>query len=132
ADALAADPCYAPAHNNVGNLYKDRGDLPSAADSYRRAITAQPDFARAHFNLSDVITYTPDCDDFFRLRDQADRLETLSPQQARYIHFAMGKALNDVGAVDESFAHILAGNAIVRRLTNYEEAAALGQLENAA
>ncbi len=130
-EALAVDPDYAPAHNNLGNIHKERGHSPAAADAFRRAISCTPDFARAHFNLSDVITFTPGSADLQRLEDQAHRLETLAPEQARYIHFAMGKALADLGDVNESFRHFLAGNAVVRRMIHYDEPATLKQMRAA-
>jgi tetratricopeptide (TPR) repeat protein len=132
-ETLRQDPTYAAAYNNLGNVYKDVGDFTRAAAAYRRALDYQPDFARAIFNLTDVKTFTDRNDpDFARLATQAVRLKDLPAAQARYIHFAMGKALDDIGAADESFAHVMAGNAVVRSLTNYDEAAALGQVEGAA
>ncbi len=131
ARALAVDPDYAPAHNNLGNIFKERGQQERAADAFRRAIAGVPDFARAHFNLADVITFTPGSGDLARLRAQADLASALAPEQARYIHFAMGKALADIGEVDASFGHYLAGNAVMRRMISYDEAAALKQMRDA-
>ncbi|MGE3333471.1 MAG: sulfotransferase [Rhodospirillaceae bacterium] len=131
AQALAIDHNYAPAHNNLGNCYKERGAQSRAAEAYRRAIACTPDFARAHFNLADVVTFTPDSADLERLRVQAGRIAALAPEQARYIHFAMGKALADIGEPDAGFRHYLAGNAVVRRMIGYDEAAALRQMYDA-
>ncbi len=130
--ALAHDPTYAPAHGNLGNIHKERGDAAQAAAAYRRAIDAAPDFARAHFNLADVLTFTPDSADLQRLKIQAERLTHLAPEQARYIHFAIGKVLDDLGDTDAGFQHILQGNAIVRGMSAYDEAAAMQQMRDAA
>lgn len=131
AKTLAIDPGYAPAHNNLGNIFKERGLQTKAAEAFRRAIACVPDFARAHFNLADVVTFTPDSHDLARLRVQAGRVAALAPEQARYIHFAMGKALADLGEPDASFRHYLAGNAVMRRMIHYDEAAALKQMQEA-
>ncbi len=129
--ALAIDPHYAPALNNLGNIFKERGRQERAADAFRRAIACVPDFARAHFNLADVVTFTRGSTDLERLRAQADLIAGLAPEQARYIHFAMGKALADLGEADAGFRHTLAGNAVVRRMIRYDEAAALKEMRDA-
>ena len=40
-----------------------------------------------------------------------------------YIHFALGKALEDVGDYPRAFEHLLQGNALKRREVNYNETA---------
>lgn len=129
--ALTHTSDYAPAHNNLGNIYKERGENARAAAAYRRAIVAIPDFARAHFNLSDVVTFTRDGEDLQRLDALAARVSGLPPEQARYIHYAMGKALDDVGETDAAFQSYAAGAAIVRGLLPYDEHAALKQMLDA-
>jgi protein O-mannosyl-transferase len=44
------------AYNNLGNIYKDQGDIDTAADYYRRALSAYPDYSLAHLNLCFVLT----------------------------------------------------------------------------
>ena len=39
-----------------------------------------------------------------------------------YIHFALGKALEDVGDYHRAFEHLLTGNALKRREIDYDEA----------
>ncbi len=129
--ALAHDPRYAAAYNNMGNLHKDLGALTLAADAYRKAIELQPDYARAHFNLADVKTFKTRDEDFAAVAAQLDRTG-LAPAQARYLHFAMGKALDDIGAHDEAFAHIRDGNTLTRTSVPYDECGTLGYLEDMA
>lgn len=129
--ALAHDPVYAAAYNNLGNLYKDIGDLDRAAVAYRKALSIQPDFARVHFNLADIKTFRARDDDFRALEKELARPKS-SPVQARYLHFAMGKALEDLGAFEEAFAHFRTGNAIKRASVSYEEGKILGYLRDMA
>ena len=44
------------AYNNLGNIYKDEGDIDTAADYYRQALSAYPDYALGHLNLCSVLT----------------------------------------------------------------------------
>jgi serine/threonine-protein kinase len=49
--AIACDPKYAKAHNNLGNALHARKDLPGAITAYRTAIACDPKYAKAHYNL---------------------------------------------------------------------------------
>ena len=46
----------------------------------------------------------------------------LPPGKMLYIHFALGKALEDVGDYPRAFQHLLQGNALTRREIHYDEA----------
>jgi len=49
--ALAIDPDYAPALNQLGMLLRRNGKFLEAESSYLKAVTASPDYALAHYNL---------------------------------------------------------------------------------
>ncbi len=49
---LELDPTRVEVHVNLGNLYRDEGDLEKAIDSYEHAIRVRPSFVIAHYNLS--------------------------------------------------------------------------------
>ena len=53
--ALACNPDFADAHNNIGIVHLDLGQLENAAKSYKAAIKIKPDFAEAHYNLGVVL-----------------------------------------------------------------------------
>ena len=42
----------AEAHNNLGNVLRELGQLDDAVTSLRKAIEIRPDFAEAHGNLA--------------------------------------------------------------------------------
>ena len=37
-------------HNNLGNVYRELGELDAALKSYKKAIAIKPDFVEAFFN----------------------------------------------------------------------------------
>lgn len=131
AQALAHDPHYAAAYNNLGNLHKDLGNLPAAEAAYRQALAIQPDFARAHFNLADVKTFRERDADVAALETQLASAGGTSPQR-HYLHFAMAKALEDIGAYDEAFAHLQAGGALKRASLPYDEPKLMAYLHDMA
>ena len=42
----------AEAYSNLGNVYKERGQLPQALDNYRHAISLKPEFVDGYINLA--------------------------------------------------------------------------------
>lgn len=52
--ALALQPNYVEAHNNLGVMLRDQGKLDDAIASYQRAITIMPGYAEAHYNLGNA------------------------------------------------------------------------------
>ena len=47
-------PDYADAYNNMGNAFRDQGNLKGAIDSYQKAIKIKPHYADAYNNLGNV------------------------------------------------------------------------------
>lgn len=131
AQALAHDPRYAAAYNNLGNLHKDLGNFPAAETAYRQALAIQPDFARAHFNLADIKTFRERDADVAALETQLASSDGTSPH-AHYLHFAMAKALEDIGAYDEAFGQLQAGSALKRASLPYDEPKLLAYLHDMA
>jgi tetratricopeptide (TPR) repeat protein len=50
--ALAIDPAYAIAHNNLGVAQYHGGETEGAVDSFRAALSSQPNFVKAWLNLA--------------------------------------------------------------------------------
>jgi len=49
--ALAINPDYAPALNQLGMLRRRNGNFPEAEAAYLKAVTVNPEYALAHYNL---------------------------------------------------------------------------------
>ncbi|VDO92358.1 unnamed protein product [Soboliphyme baturini] len=50
--ALKANPICAEAYSNLGNVYKERGQLMEALENYRHSIKLKPDFVDGYVNLA--------------------------------------------------------------------------------
>lgn len=50
--AIKKNPLLAEAYSNLGNVFKERGQLPEALDHYRRAIQLKPEFVDGYINLA--------------------------------------------------------------------------------
>jgi tetratricopeptide (TPR) repeat protein len=120
--ALGLDPGFAEAANNLGNAQKECGRFDQALASYDRAIAARPRYAQAHFNRADGKTFQAGDPDLEALQRLADASAQLPADEAPYVHFALAKALDDVGETDRAFEQLLRGNALKRATLAYEEA----------
>lgn len=122
--ALALKPEYANAHNNLANALKQQGDFAEAIRHYDRAIELRPDYAEAHLNRADLKTFRQSDPGLAALEQLAARND-LPPDRAICIHFALAKALDDVGEYTRAFEHFRAGNELKRRQIQYDEPATL-------
>ncbi len=75
--ALAAQPGYAPALTNLGNVLVERGELDDAIRLYERAIASDPRYALAHLNLGVAYKRAGRVAEGVRALREAQRLERL-------------------------------------------------------
>jgi tetratricopeptide (TPR) repeat protein len=120
--ALTSRPDLAEAYNHLGNVLKDLGKFDEAAARFEQALALRPDYVEAHFNRAGLKTFRPHDPDLAALEAIAEA-DLLPPDKMLQIHFALGKALDDVGEYGRAFEHLLKGNALKRREINYNEAA---------
>lgn len=50
--AIKQNPLLAEAYSNLGNVFKERGQLQEALENYRRAVRLKPDFIDGYINLA--------------------------------------------------------------------------------
>lgn len=86
--------------------------------AYRRAIVLQPALGEAYWSLANLKTFRFSDSDVLAIRAALGR-EDLSEEERLHFEFALGKALEDAAAYEESFAHYVRGNAIRRKLHPY-------------
>ena len=119
--ALVCQPDYGRAHNLIGLMLVQQGDLAGAARRYRWALACEPDPA-FYANLADLGPV-----------EEGDlaAMEALDGEASIPLHFALGKAYDDRGEGERAFHHYLRGNALKRRTLAYDEAAALAAMAKA-
>lgn len=122
--ALAINPGFAEPLNNLANIFRAQGRFDEALDHYNRAIAIRPDYAEAHIHRSEI-------KHFQRGDPELSALETLASSDALparkkiFIHFALAKALDDLGEYNRAFEHLRNGNALKRARIDYDESAVL-------
>ncbi len=98
--AIALEPTYAEAHNNLGNALRDQGRLEEEVAVYLRALELKPDYADAHNNLGNALQVQGRLEEAVAACRRA--LE-LKPNFAQ-AHNNLGNALKDQGRLEEAVA----------------------------
>lgn len=122
---LAARPLHAVPHLNLGIALEEIGRLDESVACFEQALALDPGNVRALYALIQTRRTSAGDAHLNALQALSDRIETLREDDQVLAHFALGKALTDVGEPDRGFFHMLAGNALRRRQINYDEAGVL-------
>ncbi len=102
-------PRHAGAHLNYGHTLKTVGRLDEAIRAYRRSIELSSSAGEAYWSLANLKTYRFSDDDIADMRGRIVP-DGDDPEDQAHLAFALGKALEDRGAYDESFAFYRRGN----------------------
>lgn len=127
--AIALKPNFSDAYNNLGVTLKHIGRLADARQVAEQAVQLAPPNASHFLNLSDVRHFRAEDPYLVAMEELAENIASLPVKQQIELHFALAKAYEDVGRRDNSFRHLLAGNALKRRQIPYDEAATLAAFE---
>ena len=60
--AINQNPRLAEAYSNLGNVFKERGQLREALEHYRHAVYLKPDFIDGYINLAAALVASGDMD----------------------------------------------------------------------
>jgi cytochrome c-type biogenesis protein CcmH/NrfG len=104
---------------SYGHALRTTGKVAEAIASYRRALSLEPTLGEAWWSLANLKTFRFSDADVLAMRQALSR-EGLSEEDRLHFEFALGKALEDAAAYEESFRHYAAGNALRRSLHGYD------------
>ena len=105
-----------------GHALKTSGRTDEAITSYQRAYRAQPDYGDAYWSLANLKTYRF-TDDELALMTEQEAGEEISAGNRIHLCFALGKALEDRGEFEHSFAYYSRGNDLKRLDSGYRSKA---------
>ncbi len=121
AEVLNEYPHQAKVWMSYGHALKTSGRSGEAIEAYRRAIDIEPRLGEAWWSLANLKTVRFTDADERALRAALAR-QDLSDEERLHFEFALGKALEDRAAYEESFARYASGNALRRKLHPYNAA----------
>jgi len=115
---LADMPENPDVHLWLGHALKTVGTVPDAIAAYQGAIAARPDFGDAYWSLANLKTYRFTDAEIAAMRGAEQALATTDEDRI-HLCFALGKALEDRGEVEQSWDHYARGNALKRVQSRY-------------
>jgi len=120
---LERRPGDAEGWNLMGHALEEAGRGSEAIAAFDRSLSLAPGSAGAHLDRIMAGTVTAEDGLLAGARALAARAEALAPRDRAMLHFALGKAEEDLGRYDEAFADLAEGNRLKRGLVAYDEAA---------
>jgi tetratricopeptide (TPR) repeat protein len=127
--ALEIDPQCAIAHARMGWAEAERGNLNLAEKSLEAACRIDPTSPFFWNLLVRVKTVSRGDGTIEALEEMLARSDELLPREQVNLHFALGKALADLGDNGRSFQHYQEGNRVNRSLLHYDEKAFLRRVD---
>jgi len=124
--ALVLSPDYADALHRRANLLREVGRLDEARDACQKTVALAPRRIEYHCTLAELTRVEPRDPILSALERLAEKIEEMSADEQCKLHFALGKAYDDVGQRERSFNHLIAGNALRRRQVPYDEDMVIG------
>ncbi len=102
----------------LAHSLKTIGRPSEAIEAYRAAAAARADFGDAWWSLANLKTYSFSDEELARMR-AAQQAPGTHPVDQYHLCFALGKALEDRGAYEESWQFYSRGNALKRAESRY-------------
>ncbi|MGH8320254.1 MAG: tetratricopeptide repeat-containing sulfotransferase family protein [Steroidobacteraceae bacterium] len=128
-EVIAARPDCGEAHLVLGEALAHAGQSCEAAECFERAIALAPTHLSAWQGFATNRRFTAvDRPLLERVRADLER-PNLPPAQARALHFALGKAHNDLGDYAEAMGHFEAANRIRAASAPFDRAALMRTTE---
>ena len=76
--AIKKNPQLAEAYSNLGNVFKEKGQLQQALDHYRHAVTLKPEFVDGYINLAAALVAAAELEQAVQAYCTALRLNPVS------------------------------------------------------
>lgn len=130
--AIAAEPGEAQAYGKMGAIASMRGDMDGAVDALRHGVERDGRSGRLYHLLASTNRLTLDDPAVAGMQKLLERIDELPLDEQIALHFALGSVYTENGRRDLSLDHFIAGNALKRRLVEYDERATLATFEQIA
>lgn len=127
---LAEYPDQPRAWMSLGHAFKTVGRQGDSIAAYRRCLTLSPTLGEAWWSLANLKTFQFTDEDLAEIRRRLDG-PGLSDEDRFHFDFALGKALEDRQAYEESFAHYARGAARRRQSLDYSADRTHGHVQRA-
>lgn len=118
--ALTIDPELSDALSGLGNLQLEAGNIDESEDLLKRAIAIDANCVGARFHLVQVRKVKAGDVNLACLVDKLSEIDTLPKDQRLSLHYALGKAYDDLKEYDLAFPHFMEGARLKRGKLHYD------------
>lgn len=101
------------------NDLRAAGRRQDCIDTYRKILERDPGYAAAYWYLANLKTFLFSQAELDAMRRQLARPD-LTLRNRVFLHFSLGKAIEDAGTYADAFEHFKMGNALHRSSIDYE------------
>lgn len=120
ARALEIDPHCTDALTGLGNLRLEEGKIDESTRLLEDALAIDPYNLGARFHLTQARKVKPGDANLVALEAKAADLTLLSTDKRISLHYALGKAYDDLKSWDQAFPHFLEGARLKRQKIAYD------------
>lgn len=117
--ALALAPDLVSAWLGKGHLLMETGKMDAAEQHFQRALELDPLNIAPRLSLTQVRKTRADDANFTALQEAAKGIATMPATKALSLHYALGKAYEDLKRYDDAFPHYLEGARLKRERLQY-------------
>ena len=115
---VAKYPRQAKVWMSLGHVLKTLGHQTDGIAAYRRAIEEQSTLGEAWWSLANLKTFRFSAEDVAAMK--AALLQSVDDEDRLHLHFALGKASEDLHTYEAACSHWAAGNALRRKALPYD------------
>ena len=117
---LQVEPKNPSVRNSLGQVLASLGEEVDAQQIFQELTREEPLFGEPWLNIARARHFTSIDDPDIRQMRSALKRRQMDPSQTFYVHFALGKALDDCKDYDQAFFHYDKGNALRRRELQFD------------
>jgi len=129
AELTTTFPDHAKLWMSYGHVLKTLGEQAEGVAAYRRAIAIEPGLGEVWWSLANLKTWRFEDTDVAAMEGALAGEATLTDDDRLHLHFALGKALEDRGEAQGSFAHYARGNRLRRDQLEHDPEAVSAQVD---
>ncbi len=118
--ALSIDENETGALLGLGQMQMELGNLKDAKANYERAMEIDAKSIAPHIFMVQAKKIKPNDESLLRLEAEAENIDSLPPTRAISLHYALGKAYDDIKEYDRAFSHFAAGARMKRSQIQYD------------
>jgi tetratricopeptide (TPR) repeat protein len=127
--ALALNPGDLASLASKGTLLHILGRLNDARAVIKQVIARDPNNTANYLKLTDIAPMKSGDSEITAMENLLTNIGSRSEEEQINLHFALAKAYRDTGKPAQSFEHLVQGNALRRRRTDYVESAVMNHFD---